>query len=99
MVFYSTVRSNIISHVCGGNFNLFNRFFRALDTARVFILKRHQCDNFEEKLIAEFPNKLYLTNRIGGDIEKLRGPEQLLKVFETINQRNLLESKADLGYL
>ncbi len=74
-------------------------FFRALDTARVFILKRHQCDNFEEKLIAEFPNKLYLTNRIGGDIEKLRGPEQLLKGFETINQRNLLEFKADLGYL
>lgn len=57
-------------------------FFRALDTTRIYVWERSLSEEVERKLIDDFP-KIYLTNRIGGDITS--GIEALL----TLNKRNL----------
>ena len=42
-------------------------FFRALDTTRIFVWKKHISEGVEAELISNFPPQ-FCTNRIGGDI-------------------------------
>ncbi len=58
-------------------------FFRALDTTRIYIWKRKMLEGLEDKLIKQF-NKIFCTNRIGGDITKS------IQALDTMNQRKFL---------
>ena len=57
-------------------------FFRALDTTRIFVWQKKIKDGIESRLIRNFP-RMYLTNRIGGDIT------DGIKALMSINTRQL----------
>ena len=56
-------------------------FFRALDTTRIFVWKKHVSTGIENELISKYP-KQFCTNRIGGDITNA------IIALGTINSRN-----------
>ena len=58
-------------------------FFRALDTTRIFVWKKHIVEGLEEELIGNFP-KSFCTNRIGGDVSNA------IAILGKIKERNLM---------
>ena len=57
-------------------------FFRALDTTRVFVLKKQLTEGLEADLVQNFPPR-FCTNRIGGDITSR------IAAMATMNKRKL----------